>query len=62
MLIPFGIHKLDDSEFRLPFFVESSGTQFAFILLRLLLPVLAEGGGAVVDEIDNDLHPTMCCI
>jgi len=59
MLIPFGVHKLDDSEFRLPLFVESSGTQSAFILLRLLLPVLAAGGVAVIDEIDNDLHPHM---
>jgi AAA15 family ATPase/GTPase len=43
----------------LPFFEESSGTQSAFVLLRVILPVLENGGVAIIDEIDNDLHPHM---
>lgn len=61
MYFPFGIHQTKDQKsiFRLPFSDESSGTQSAFVLLSRLLLVLAEGGIAIIDELDNDLHPHM---
>ena len=57
--MPFSTHAAKGGEFTLPFFEESSGTQSAFVLLRRILPVLAHGGVAIIDEIDNDLHPHM---
>lgn len=59
IFIPIGIHTSDKKEFKLPLFEESSGTQSAFVLLRRILPVLEFGGVAIIDEIDNDLHPHM---
>lgn len=57
--MPFGQHKRKASEFSLPFWMESSGTQSAFVLLSRLLPALEFGGLAVIDEFENDLHPHM---
>jgi len=57
--VPFGRHVNHEKEFRLPFALESSGTQGAFVLLSRLLPVLEFGGLAVIDEFENDLHPHM---
>ncbi len=57
--MPFGKHRNKSSEFDLPFLVESSGTQSAFVLLSRLLPALEIGGLAVNDEFENDLHPHM---
>lgn len=60
LLVPYGIHRsAGDGVFALPFGLESSGTQGAFVLLSRLLPVLASGGLAVIDEFENDLHPHM---
>jgi len=59
LYMPIGIHSVNKVEFSLPFFEESSGTQSAFVLLRRILPVLENGGVAIIDEIDNDLHPHM---
>ena len=56
---PFGRHVSGTDTFSLPFYMESSGTQGAFILLSRLLPVLENGGLAVIDEFENDLHPLM---
>ncbi|MCP4597195.1 ATP/GTP-binding protein [Neptuniibacter sp.] len=56
---PFVHHTTGKLGFALPMLNESSGTKSAFVLLRTLLPVLEDGGIAVVDEIDNDLHPHM---
>lgn len=57
---PFGIHTDGAGVKReLTFFEESSGTQSAFVLLSRLLPALTEGGIAVIDEFENDLHPHM---
>ena len=57
---PFGIHQTGkELKATLPFTLESSGTQSAFILLHRLLPVLERGGLAVIDEFENDLHPHM---
>lgn len=56
--LPFGLHKTQDGvHFELPFFEESSGTQSAFVLLGPILKTLQFGGVAVIDELDNDLHP-----
>lgn len=57
--MPFGRHRSRDTEFRLPFALESSGTQGAFVLLSRLLDALEIGGLAVIDEFENDLHPYM---
>jgi len=55
--LPFGVHKTGETSFELPIFEESSGTQSAFVLMHRILPALEHGGVAVIDEIDNDLHP-----
>ncbi|EXJ10283.1 MULTISPECIES: AAA family ATPase [Nitrincola] len=56
--VPFGLHQTSSGEsFELPFFEESSGTQSAFVLLEPILKTLQQGGVAVIDELDNDLHP-----
>lgn len=57
--MPFGKHRHADVEAAMPFFVESSGTQGAFVLLSRLLQALESGGLAVIDEFENDLHPHM---
>lgn len=57
--MPFGRHRSHDIEARLPFALESSGTQGAFVLLARLLEALEIGGLAVIDEFENDLHPHM---
>jgi uncharacterized protein len=57
--IPMGMHKGASGAFQLSFGQESSGTQSAFVLLSKLLPVLENGGVAVIDELENDLHPHM---
>ena len=57
--VPFGQHKHHQTEVRLPFVWESSGTQGAFVLLSRLLTALEIGGLAIIDEFENDLHPHM---
>jgi hypothetical protein len=58
--LPYGVHRMaNGARFELPFSLESSGTQGAFVLLHRLLPVLEAGGLAVIDEFENDLHPHM---
>ncbi len=60
IILPFGVHVgKDESVHKLPFFYESSGTQNLFVLLKKILPVLEEGGIAVLDEFEVDLHPHM---
>lgn len=55
-----GMHKAKNAElFDLPFVRESRGTQAAFVLLSRLLPVLANGSLAIIDEFESDLHPHM---
>ncbi|PPD03122.1 MAG: abortive infection protein [Methylobacter sp.] len=55
----WGEHVSGNKSFNLPFNLESSGTQGAFVLLSRLLPILQTGGLAVIDEFENDLHPHM---
>jgi len=57
--IPFGVHRMDDQEQKLPFWYESSGTQAAFVLLEKILPALEHGGIVIIDEMEADLHPEM---
>jgi len=57
--MPFCKHRSHGAEFRLPFALESSGTQGAFVLLARLLEALENGGLAVIDEFENGLHPHM---
>jgi len=60
MYLPVGVHKDDKGRgFELPFFDESSGTKSLFVQLRRILPILEVGGIAIIDELDNDLHPHM---
>lgn len=56
---PMGLHESAGSTFTLPFALESSGTQTAFLLLWRLLPALEAGGVAFIDELESDLHPHM---
>ncbi|MCL2829534.1 MAG: AAA family ATPase [Betaproteobacteria bacterium] len=57
--VPYGIHRLGDQEHSLRFEEESNGTQSAFLLLSVLLPALQNGGIAVIDEMEANLHPHM---
>jgi uncharacterized protein len=57
--MPVGLHRSRGRDFELPFHLESSGTQGAFVLLQQVLPLLQVGGVAVIDEFENDLHPHM---
>ncbi|MCL4315540.1 MAG: ATP-binding protein [Gammaproteobacteria bacterium] len=59
VFVPFGLHDCDSKQAELALFQESSGTQGAFVLLAKLLPALASGGIAVIDEMEVDLHPHM---
>jgi hypothetical protein len=56
----FGVHTLKDgSRHELQMIEESSGTRTAFTQLWYLLSVLADGGIAVIDELESDMHPHM---
>jgi uncharacterized protein len=58
--IALGMHRgRDQRSYLLPLLRESRGTQAAFVLLSRLIPVLEEGGLAVIDEFESDLHPHM---
>ena len=59
VLLPFGVHNVGDDSFELMIYEESNGTQSAYSLLGLILPVLKNGGVAIIDELDNDLHPLL---
>jgi uncharacterized protein len=57
---PYGIHtSRGGKRHELMLHEESSGTQGAFVLLSRLLPTLSNGGLAVIDEFESDLHPHM---
>lgn len=57
--LPYGLHKIKNQTFELPFFDESSGTRSALVFLSKVLPVLETGGLAIIDELESDLHPHM---
>ena len=54
---PYGIHKVKEKQYELPFTFESSGTKNMFVLLHFLMPAIEQGGIAVIDELEIDLHP-----
>jgi predicted ATP-dependent endonuclease of OLD family len=54
---PFLTHQTEEGSFTISLMQESSGTKRLFSLLRSFLPVLTEGGIAVIDEMESDLHP-----
>lgn len=55
----YGVHQSHGQIIELAMHAESSGTQSAFVLLAHLLEVLEQGGLALIDELDSDLHPHM---
>lgn len=55
--MPYVTHKSGSRDFHMPLLMESSGTKRLFVLLRSFLPVLTEGGIAVIDEMESDMHP-----
>jgi len=52
-------HSFDGKIEYLPMQYESSGTKQLFVLLKTILLVLTNGGIAVLDEFDVNLHPEM---
>jgi hypothetical protein len=56
---PLGKHIHSNKEYKLLFSDESNGTRAAFVLLSRLLYALEVGGIAIIDELENDLHPHM---
>jgi uncharacterized protein len=56
---PIAEHQVAGRPYSLPLLQESRGTQALFVLLRYILPVLASGGVAVIDEFETGLHPHM---
>lgn len=57
MPFPFVIHASNGKKFEMSMAMESAGTKRLFLLLRSFLPVLMDGGLAVIDEMESDLHP-----
>ena len=55
----YGIHKRGDKIVKIPMVEESSGTNGLFSVLAMIMPVLDDGGVAVIDELESDLHPHM---
>ncbi len=50
-------HGSGKNQFSLPYFEESDGTRQSIMLLSKILPVLKAGKIAVIDEIEDGLHP-----
>jgi uncharacterized protein len=60
LFMPYGRHSgLDGKEYTLSIDRQSRGTQQIYVLMSTLLPVLASGGIAVIDELEADLHPEL---
>lgn len=54
---PFVRHRVDGGQVEFPLSLESSGTKRLFLVLRRFFPVLMDGGIAVIDEMESDMHP-----
>lgn len=50
-------HLFNGQKYYLPIQYESSGTKQLFIVLKTILQVLTNGGVAILDEFDANLHP-----
>jgi predicted ATPase len=48
---------VDGADVELAMALESSGTKRLFLVLRRFFPVLTDGGIAVIDEMESDMHP-----
>ncbi len=57
--VPYGIHRKGKRKHKIPFWLESSGTQAVFVLLEKILPALEQGGVVIIDEMEAGLHPEM---
>ncbi|TMO53095.1 AAA family ATPase [Pseudoalteromonas phenolica] len=57
--LPVFRHDSNGRFFKIPIFLESSGTQSAYCVLSAITETLAKGGVAILDEFDNDLHPLL---
>jgi AAA15 family ATPase/GTPase len=57
ILFPFARHRVDGADVELAMALESSGTKRLFLVLRRFFPVLTDGGIAVIDEMESDMHP-----
>lgn len=53
------VHKRGDKSVTIPMGEESSGTSGLFSVLSIIMPVLDDGGVAIIDELETDLHPHM---
>ncbi|MEZ9557693.1 ATP-binding protein [Vibrio sp. F12] len=58
-IIPMCLHRSHGEEFKIPIFLESSGTKSAFCVLATIALSLKTGGIAILDEFDNDFHPQL---
>lgn len=56
-MLPYGVHIHNGEEFMIPLNHESSGTKAAYCMLFSLASILKYGSVAILDELDNDLHP-----
>jgi len=59
IVLPLGVHQVEEREYLRTLMQESRGTQALFVLLRYLLPILQNGGIAYIDEFESGLHPHM---
>lgn len=59
--IPEFKHQRIDSKdgHSLPFVLESNGSKSLFVILYYIIKTLKNGGVAILDEIDGELHPTL---
>lgn len=55
----YAVHKRGDKTVKVPMAEESSGTNGLFAVLSIVMPVLDDGGIAIIDELETDLHPHM---
>lgn len=59
MKLPLAKHTHNNKQYVLPLLYESSGTKSAYNILYSIVDILTYGGVAIIDELDNDLHPRL---
>lgn len=57
--LPLAKHTHNNKQYILPLLYESSGTKSAYNVLYSIVDKLTYGGVAIIDELDNDLHPRL---